>query len=916
MSLDYNKALLDFTVEHAPEAIYWVDQKGVIRNVNQAACKMLKYTKAELIGIPVPLLNPELSLKDFQSHFKQLSESKTIQFRSSQLTKDGEEIPVDITSNIVEVDGELMSCTYIRDIREIENIERILRINEDRWKAGLEMLSEGVWDWDLSKGKVEFSNGWVKNYGYDSHDESYHNRIVKIVHPDNIESVKLRLADHLDQITDEYQSKHRIRDEHGQWHWVKDRGRVISRDSHGAAQRMIGITHDLTDIIESETKKQSKSKNPITESSHSLEDIRDKFLNIFNNSTDAIFIGDPDKNLVIDVNPKACELLGYKKDELLKINLTELIPNQRKTFIDFFNRVKRNKSAQTDQLVFKAKSGQRIFTDVSASVFSINGENGILGIVHTESDEGRFERIIGKVSEAVIVNPDRGIIGNFLAETSRVLRVQYAGMTRIIKQDPLTVRVVNLWEKDGFGESFEYEVTGSPCEHVVDGDFHAYERDVMSKFPKSKLFGRFKAESYMAVPISDSQKNPIGHFFLCDDGIMERKNWIENLLRLGALRMRLEIERTDALEALEVLNQNLEAKVEERTKALTQANANLEDAIKEVEELRDKLHAENVYLKEEIKLNHNFEDIISKDKGFKKVLNEVEKVAKTNSTVLILGETGTGKEVLTRSIHSISDRSNKPLVKVNCAALPATLIESELFGHEKGAYTGATSSRQGRFELADEGTLFLDEVGEIPLELQPKLLRALQEGEFERVGGVKTLKVDVRVIAATNRNLEESVEKGEFRSDLFYRLNVFPISVPPLRDRKEDIPLLVKHFINKYSQKLGNEITKIPQSTIKQLTKYNWPGNVRELENIIERAVIVSEGGNLKIGDWLKGEVEKGNGQLVPLEEFEREYIIKVLNKTNWKISGKNGAAEILDMKPTTLESRMKKLNITRPGAH
>lgn len=777
MLAESDKTLLNFTFDHAPEAIYWVDEKGIIQNVNQAACNMLKYEKGELIGMSVPMLNPDFSLKEYRAHFDELVNEKTIQFQSTQLTKDGEELAVEIISKIIEASGKLMSCTYIRRLAE--------------------------------------------NY----------------ISPANTE--------------------------------------------HKA-----------------------------------LQDTRDKFLNIFNNSSDAIFIGDPDKNAVVDVNPKACELLGYKKSEILKLGLSELMPNQSKNFIEFFNRVKRNKSAQTDQLVFKSKTGNRIFADVSASVFSINGETGILGIVHTESDEGRFERIIGKVSEAAILNPERGIIGNFLAEASRVLRVQYAGMTRIIKQDPLTVKVVNIWEVDHLGEGFEYEVSGSPCELVVAGDFHAFERDVMTQFPEAELFKKIKAESYMAVPISDSQKKPIGHFFLCDNGVMERKNWIENLLRLGALRMRLEIERTDALEALEALNQNLEIKVEERTKALTEANKNLEEAIKEVEELRDKLQAENVYLKEEIKLNHNFEDIISKDKGFKKVLNEVEKVAKTNSTVLILGETGTGKEVLTRSIHNISNRRNKPLVKVNCAALPATLIESELFGHEKGAYTGAIASKQGRFELADEGTLFLDEVGEIPLELQPKLLRALQEGEFERVGGVKTLKVDVRVIAATNRDLEKSVEKGEFRSDLFYRLNVFPISVPPLRDRKGDIPLLVNHFISKYSQKLGNEITKIPQSTIRQLTNYNWPGNVRELENIIERAVIVSEGGNLKIGDWLKGEVEKDNGRLVSLEKYERDYIIKVLNKTNWKISGKNGAAEILEMKPTTLESRMKKLNISRSNIY
>jgi len=913
MADNFNAALLNFTVNNAPEAIYWVDEQGVVRNVNKAACKMLGYTHDELIGMRVPQINPEFSLKSLKEHFEELKRNQTQQFRSSQLTKGGEEIPVEIISSIAEVDGELMSCTYIRDIREIQSIEHILQMSEERWKAGLEIFNEGVWDWDIRAGKVEFSEQWYSNFGYDISDTEKLHNLDEIVHEEDQERVKLRLADHLNQVTAEYRSKHRIRDKSGKWRWVKDRGKVIRRAPNGEALRMIGTTQDLSDVVEPDKGLLVSHASKLERSEQSLEDIKDKFHNIFNNSNDAIFIGDPNQNQIVDVNPKVCELLGYTKDELLQTNLSEIIPNQQKDFVDFFNRVKRNKSASTDKLVFKSKSGQRIFTDVSASVFSVDGETGILGIVHTESDEGKFERIIGQATEAAILNPERGIVSNFMAESARLLRVQYAGMTRIINEDPLTVRVLTFWEKDHFGESFEYEIEGSPCELVVGGDFHIIEKGVKQQFPKSKLLERFEVESYIAVPISDSKKNPIGHFFLCDDGFMERKNWIENLLRLGALRMRLELERLEAQQALEEVNQNLEKKVEERTRALTQANQDLEQAIKEVEDLRDKLQAENVYLKEEIKLNHNFEDIISQDKGFKKVLKEAEKVAKTNSTVLILGETGTGKEVLTRSIHSISSRKNKPLVKVNCAALPATLIESELFGHEKGAYTGATSSKQGRFELADEGTLFLDEVGEIPIELQPKLLRALQEGEFERVGGVKTIKVDVRVIAATNRNLEKEIEKGRFRSDLYYRLNVFPLNIPPLRERKEDVPLLINHFINKYNQQLGNEITKVPQSTINKLMDYSWPGNVRELENIIERGIIVSEGKNLKIGDWLKGEVENDD-TFKPLEEFERDYIIKVLKSTNWKISGKNGAAEILKMKPTTLESRMKKLEISRPS--
>ena len=367
------------------------------------------------------------------------------------------------------------------------------------------------------------------------------------------------------------------------------------------------------------------------------------------------------------------------------------------------------------------------------------------------------------------------------------------------------------------------------------------------------------------------------------------------------------IERVTFEKSLKQINDNLEMEVQDRTRKL-------ETALDEVKELRDRLEAENTYLKEEIESSNYVENIISQDKDFRKVLQEMEHVAKTPSTVLILGETGTGKEVISKAIHNLSTRKDKPLIKINCAALPATLIESELFGHEKGAFTGAVAAKQGRFELADGGTLFLDEVGEMPIELQPKLLRAIQEGEFERLGGTKTIKVDVRLIAATNRNLEMAVENGEFRSDLFYRLNVFPLNIPPLRDRKDDIKFLVNYFVEKYNQKLGKQISKIPQSVINQLEKYSWPGNVRELENIIERAVIISPGDQLKLGEWFLANFKSApsEGKFETLEKFEKNYILKVLNHTNWKISGVGGAAELLDMKPTTLESRIKKLGIKR----
>jgi len=332
-----------------------------------------------------------------------------------------------------------------------------------------------------------------------------------------------------------------------------------------------------------------------------------------------------------------------------------------------------------------------------------------------------------------------------------------------------------------------------------------------------------------------------------------------------------------------------------------------------MEQEKARLEAQNVYLQEEIKGTHNFEELIGSSTTLKKVLKNVERVAPTDSTVLIIGETGTGKELIARAIHNLSPRKNKPLVKVNCAAIPAGLIESELFGHEKGAFTGALTKKMGRFELADKGTIFLDEIGELPLDLQSKLLRVLQEGEFERVGGTQTFTINVRVIAATNRDLEQLSKTGHFRPDLYYRLNVFPIHLPALREREGDIPLLVQYFVRKFAVNFGKKIDRIPERMMSALQRYQWPGNIRELEHVIERAVILSEGSELEPIEWLSPSHGKaGAAKTLTLEEMERQHIVDVLEHTNWRVSGEKGAAKILGLNPTTLEARMKKLNITR----
>jgi formate hydrogenlyase transcriptional activator len=336
-------------------------------------------------------------------------------------------------------------------------------------------------------------------------------------------------------------------------------------------------------------------------------------------------------------------------------------------------------------------------------------------------------------------------------------------------------------------------------------------------------------------------------------------------------------------------------------------------AHEEIARLRSRLEYEHLYLQDEIHVERQFKNIVGQSLGIRRVLKAVETVAPTDAGVLLFGETGTGKELIVRAIHELSPRNHRQLINVNCAALPAGLIESELFGHEKGAFTGALTRKPGRFELANSGTIFLDEVGDLQLDLQAKLLRVLQEGEFERVGGHQTIKIDVRVIAATNRDLECSIQEGKFRADLYYRLNVFPIRIPPLRERKEDIPLLVKYFVMKYGARFRKNIEKIPQATIDALLAYSWPGNIRELENLIERAVIISRSSQLEPGKWLPNPGGAPVETRIPtLGELERDHIMEVLQITGWKVSGARGAAKLLGMKPTTLEARMKKLGIKR----
>jgi transcriptional regulator with GAF, ATPase, and Fis domain len=535
---------------------------------------------------------------------------------------------------------------------------------------------------------------------------------------------------------------------------------------------------------------------------------------------------------------------------------------------------------------------------------------------HDIHEAKHFEQALPTIAEHTV----EALAGDFFASLVRhlaiALEVRYAFVTECVEGEPSRVRSLASWNGDKFGPSFEYETAPTPCHGVLEGKVCHYPEGIQAQFPLDQDLVDMKAESYLGAPAFDSSGKVVGHLAVVDDKVMRENPQAVAILKIFAARAGAELERQ-------------------------RNDRRLQETLVELQQLKNRLRAENAYLKEEIRLEHNFEEIVGCDPALREVLTKVEQVAPLDSTVLILGETGTGKELVARAIHQASPRKSRALVKLNCTAISAGLVESELFGHVKGAFTGALDRRIGRFELADGGTLFLDEVSELPLDTQVKLLRVLQEREFEPVGSNKTTRVDVRIIAATNRNLEGAVRVGRFRSDLFYRLNVFPIELPPLRERSSDIPQLVMFFLGRFSSKFGKKIDTVQKETMDLLLEYAWPGNIRELQNLIERAVVLSKGPILYLepgffpsdaaarqvaepskpsaGGEARKDRDSADGSLSSvgtpastLAEIDREHVLATLKRCGGVIEGPRGAAKCLGLHPSTLRSRIAKLGIDR----
>jgi formate hydrogenlyase transcriptional activator len=664
------------------------------------------------------------------------------------------------------------------------------------------------------------------------------------------------------------------------------------RDSAGNPQQILALSRDVT--------AQKLSEN-------ALRDAIRFNRAIIEDAAEGIIVYDRELRYQV-FNPSMERLTGKRAEEVLGKVAPEVFPRLRTSGVeDIMRRALAGEVVKVSDLLVPKHSaqGQDVWESCTfAPQFDAEGNIvGVIALVFDVTERHRAEETFRAIVVGTASSTGSDFFPSLVKHMASALQVRYAFITEC--DDGKHAKALAFWKGDAFGEKFEFDVAGTPCMKVVNGEVCHYREGLVQLFPLDTPLADLGAESYLGVPMLDRTGRVIGHIAIIDDKPMERDDRAIDLVKIFAARAAAELKRQ-------------------------RAETELQAALEQVQALQKKLEAENVYLQEEIRKEHNFEEIVGNSPALLDVLRKVETVAPTDSTVLIMGETGCGKELIARAIHNRSKRKSRPLVKVNCGAIPTGLVESELFGHMKGAFTGALERRIGRFELADGGTLFLDEVSELPLETQVKLLRVLQEHEFEPLGSSRTVQVNVRIIAASNRNLEQAIQDGRFRADLFYRLNVLPMTLPPLRQRRTDIPLLTHFFVDRFSRQFGKRITGVAQDTMHVLSDYSWPGNIRELQNVIERAVVLCPGTVLKLGKDLlpvtgpeyeqETAIASGNGSHPAeshssLETIEKNHILQVLKQTQGVIEGPRGAAKILNLHPNTLRSRMKKLGIERSSA-
>jgi len=872
------EALFERLFEFSPDGIILTGRQGEILRVNAQVEKMFGYARDELQGQPIELLAPDRFRRQHLEHRQAYLAEPRVRPMGAGLAlyarrKDGTEFPVDIMLSPVKAEEGLV-ISVVRDVTERRRAEEQLRESERRFRQIAEKIREVFFLMDLREVRMLYVSPAYEEIWGRSCRSLYESPMswFDAIHPEDREriapAVEKFLADGL------FDQEYRIIRPDGSVRWIWDRSFSAGPAKEGALQA-VGIAEDITERKLAE---------------EALRENEERFRSLVEGVQDyAIFTLDHQGH-VSSWNTGAARIKGYPAEEIIG-----------KHFSVFYTPedIKRGKpqaelktaeaQGRVDDEGWRLKKdGSRFWAYVVITALR-DQSGGLRGFSKITRD--MTER--RKAQQALLLEVTSALVSHLDIRT--LLAAISSSIHQVVPHDHAALALY-----DESSRKLRLQLLTSP------GPKDPEDTEVLLPLEGSPSGRAFTAREPVVLDRMDA-----GGF---DPAIIKR--WTTLGVK-SACWLPL-INRARALGALMVGAHRENAFTEENVRLLGQVANQIAVAIDnaltfgQMAELKDRLAEEKLYLEEELRTEYNFDEIIGESAALKRVLKRVETVATTDATVLIQGDTGTGKELVARAIHNLSPRRQRTFAKLNCAAIPVGLLESELFGHEKGAFTGAIAQKIGRLELAHQGTLFLDEVGDVPLEIQPKLLRALQEKEFERLGSNRTIPVDVRLIAATNRDLERMVADRQFRSDLYYRLKVFPVTVPPLRERRGDIPILVQHFVQKHARRMGKQIETVPDEVMNVLTRWHWPGNVRELENFIERAVILTQGSVLRAP---LAELESaGEPESVPttLESAEREHILHILRETKGVIAGPNGAADRLGLKRTTLNSKMRKLGISR----
>ncbi|HEV2492536.1 MAG TPA: PAS domain S-box protein [Terriglobia bacterium] len=886
-----NQAILEKLFESSPDAILTANGEGTITRVNGQVEKLFGYRREELLGQSVETLLPERFRGQHSAHREAYRAQPRMRSMGAGLElygrrKDGSEFPVDIMLGPIETEKGPLVLAVVRNITDRRRAEDALRQSEERLRQIAEHVREVLFVMDFrgSGTLLYVSPAYEKIWGR-SCQSLYESPMAwfEAIHPEDRE----RLAPAMERFLADgvFEEEYRVVRPDGSISWIWDRS-VPVRDASGAVVRSVGIAEDITDRKEAE---------------EALRLSEERFRSLVEGVKDyAIFMLDTEGR-VASWSPGAERIKGYRADEIIGQHFSKFYTSEDvergKPERELAGAVAQGRFEDEGWRV--RKDGTRFWGNVVVTALK-DKAGRVRGFVKVTRDFTERKKAEG----ALLLELTNVMVSNL--DIRRLLSAISNGIRQVVPYDFASVALYD----PAIGK-LRVQVLDTP-------------------------FGKDLPATDLVVPLADT---PAGWTFTSREPlVLERMDStrfpaaaLRHLTAQGvksACWMPL-ISRARVLGALTVARRQPGAFTERDLNLLSQVSHQvalaLDNAVafRQIAELKDRLAEEKLYLEEELRTEYNFDEIVGESSALKRVLKQVETVAPADATVLVQGETGTGKELIARAIHRLSTRREHTFVKLNCAAIPSGLLESELFGHERGAFTGAIMQKIGRLELAHQGTLFLDEVGDIPLEIQPKLLRALQEKEFERLGSTRTIPVDIRLIAATNRDLARMVEERQFRSDLYYRLKVFPITIPPLRERPEDIPLLVHYFAQRHARRMNKRIETVPSEAMNVLVRWSWPGNVRELENLLERAVILSRGSVLQVplaelkplaepepvAESVAGPEE---ASAATLEATEREHIIRVLRETKGVIAGPDGAAARLGLKRTTLNSKMRKLGITR----